>query len=74
MSDAPPLSRLDPTGRFSNRAHDYAKHRPSYPDAAVDAILLGLGAPPDLVAADVGAGTGISSRLLASRGVRVIAI
>ena len=68
------LDRLDPTGRFSNRADDYAKHRPSYPDAAIDAILQGLTAPPDLVAADVGAGTGISARALASRGVRVLAL
>jgi SAM-dependent methyltransferase len=68
------LDRLDPTGRFTNRAEDYAKHRPSYPDAAIDAVLMGLGAPPDLVAADVGAGTGISSRALAARGLRVVAI
>jgi SAM-dependent methyltransferase len=74
VSDAPRLDRLDPTGRFSNRAADYARHRPSYPDAAIDAVLSGLGAPPELVAADVGAGTGISARALAARGVRVIAI
>src|SRR5262249_22138093 len=36
--------------------------------------LEGLGPPAQLVAADVGAGTGISSRLLADRGVRVIAV
>jgi SAM-dependent methyltransferase len=33
-----------------------------------------LGNPSQLVAADIGAGTGISSRLLAERGVRVLAI
>lgn len=67
-------SQLDPTGRFSDRAKDYAKFRPSYPAEAIDAILDGLGEPSRLVAADIGAGTGISSRLLADRGVHVLAI
>jgi ubiquinone/menaquinone biosynthesis C-methylase UbiE len=58
--------------RFSDRATDYAKYRPSYPATAIDRILEGLNNP--LVAADIGAGTGISSRLLAERGVRVLEI
>jgi len=65
---------FDPTGRFSNRAEDYRRHRPDYPAAALDAILEGLADPHRRVAADVGAGTGISSRLLAARGVRVLAV
>lgn len=72
--DAAELHEMDPTGRFSDRASDYVRHRPDYPSAAIDAILEGLGAPAALVAADVGAGTGIASRALAARGVRVIAI
>jgi SAM-dependent methyltransferase len=64
----------DPTARFSDRAADYARHRPSYPAHAIDAVLEGLGDPARLVAADVGAGTGISARLLADRGVRVVAV
>jgi SAM-dependent methyltransferase len=65
---------LDPTGRFTDRAVDYAKHRPSYPGPAIDEMLRGLGDPATLVAADIGAGTGISARLLAERGPRVVAI
>jgi SAM-dependent methyltransferase len=65
---------VNATGRFSERGADYARHRPSYPDAAIDAVLAGLGAPSSLLAVDVGAGTGISSRLLAARGLRVIAV
>jgi SAM-dependent methyltransferase len=68
------LHELDPTGRFADRAADYVKYRPSYPSAAIDAVLEGLGDPARLVAADVGAGTGISARLLAERGVHVLAI
>ncbi len=67
------LHTLNPLNRFSDRAADYVKSRPSYPVAAIDIILDALGTAP-LVAADIGAGTGISSRLLANRGVRVLAI
>jgi SAM-dependent methyltransferase len=72
--DAIDLSSLNPTGRFSDRADDYVKYRPDYPTAAFDAIIDGLGDPRERVAADVGAGTGISARLLADRGMRVIAV
>lgn len=75
MSDTDrPLHEMDPTGRFSDRAADYVKHRPGYPAAVFDAMLEGLGEPSRLAAADVGAGTGISARLLGDRGVRVLAI
>lgn len=65
---------VNPTGRFSDRADDYVRYRPSYPSAAIDLILAGLPPPAELIAVDVGAGTGISSRLLAERGVRVMAV
>jgi len=72
--EATPLHTMQPLSRFSNRAADYAQYRPSYPKAAIDAILENLGEPSQLVAADMGAGTGISSRLLAERGVQVLAL
>ena len=62
----------DPVGRFRGVARDYARFRPDYPEAALAAMLAGLGAAP--VAADVGAGTGISARQLAERSARVFAI
>ena len=73
-SDLPPLHTQAPTERFSSRAEDYAKHRPTYPPEAIDLALADLGDPTDLIAADIGAGTGISARLLADRGVQVMAI
>ncbi len=72
--EATPLHAMNPLNRFSDRAEDYAKYRPSYPEEAIATILEGLGNPSQLVAADIGAGTGISSRLLAQQGVRVMAI
>lgn len=71
-SNPPALYTLNPLDRFSDRAADYVKYRPSYPAAAIDTILDGL--DPEPIAADIGAGTGISSRLLAERNVRVFAI
>jgi SAM-dependent methyltransferase len=64
----------DPTQRFGDRADAYAAHRPGYPPEAVDAVIAGLGDPHALTIADLGAGTGISSRLLAERGATVIAV
>ena len=68
------LYQMNPQERFSDRAENYAKYRPNYPSKAIDCILEGLGESSQLIAADIGAGTGISARLLADRGVKVIAI
>ncbi|HUP64294.1 MAG TPA: class I SAM-dependent methyltransferase [Thermoanaerobaculia bacterium] len=67
------LFEMDPAGRFSSRADDYARFRPDYPEAAIEAIL-NLADSPAPTVADVGAGTGISSRMLAARGARVLAV
>ncbi len=73
-SQTTPLHTLNPLNRFSDRAEDYVKYRPSYPTAAIDIILESLNKNSQIFAADIGAGTGISSRILAGRGVNVIAI
>jgi SAM-dependent methyltransferase len=65
---------IDTVRRFDDRAADYVRYRPTYPAEAVHAILDGLGPPEQLIAADVGAGTGISARLLGDQGVRVLAL
>jgi SAM-dependent methyltransferase len=70
------MTSQSPLARFSDRAKDYAKYRPTYPEAAILKVLaptasIGLQIPR---VADVGAGTGISARLMADRGAQVIAI
>lgn len=72
--DARPFHERDPRTRFTARAESYAAYRPSYPAAAIDAVIEGLGDPAALRIADVGAGTGISARLLGERGAWVYAI
>lgn len=63
------LHELEPTSRFSDRAGDYARFRPDYPAEAIEAIAAGAE-----IILDVGAGTGISSRQVAEKGARVIAL
>ncbi|MEP0818175.1 hypothetical protein [Trichocoleus sp. FACHB-46] len=41
--DTAPLHTLKPLSRFSDRAVDYAKYRPSYPEAAIALLSGGLG-------------------------------
>jgi ubiquinone/menaquinone biosynthesis C-methylase UbiE len=66
-------STTNPLSYFSERGEDYEKYRPIHPASAIDVILSGLN-PMQLIAVDIGAGTGIGARLLAGRGVRVMAI
>ncbi len=65
-------TKHNPLGRFDGLGSVYAKHRPSYPAQAIDWIVEKL--PPAGLVADVGAGTGILSRLLSERGLHVIGI
>ncbi len=67
-----PLHQRDPIARFHGRAEEYARFRPDYPREAFDAMLHGL--PGDCAVADIGAGTGVASRPLAERGLRLLAI
>jgi SAM-dependent methyltransferase len=62
------------TERFTDRAASYATGRPSYPPESIDVLFDGMGDPASLAVADLGAGTGISSRAIAERGPRVLAI
>ena len=68
------LSRYNPTGRFTGLSDLYARHRPGYPEAALDFIVQRCGLDATTTLVDVGCGTGIASRLLAARGVPVIGI
>ena len=60
------------TRYFEGLAEGYAASRPSYPTAAIDAMLDGLPVPTRV--ADVGCGTGISTRLLLGAGAIVTGI
>jgi ubiquinone/menaquinone biosynthesis C-methylase UbiE len=60
-------------GDFTGLAGDYAKFRPGYAPQVASALLGLLGrATAGVDAADVGAGTGIWTRMLAERGLRSV--
>jgi len=71
MSD---LSHHDPTTRFNDLAELYARCRPDYPSTAIDHLLHQAHLRADTLVVDIGCGTGISSRLLAARGIPVLGI
>jgi SAM-dependent methyltransferase len=67
----------EPKERFSAAADLYGRYRPSYPPALRDFIYELLppgGTPNGITIADLGCGTGISTRLVAGPKVRVIGI
>jgi SAM-dependent methyltransferase len=57
---------------FTGRAQAYAKARPGYPDEAID-YIRSL-APTGAVFADIGAGTGKFTELLAKHGYNIYAV
>ncbi len=59
---------------FDEAAGAYRRARPTYPDAAVDALLVRLELAPGRHVVDLGAGTGIFARQLATRGLLVTAV
>lgn len=65
---------MDSKQLFSGRADQYARWRPSYPGPLVDALLRLVFVKEGPVIADIGAGTGIFSGLLLSRGATVYAV
>jgi len=63
-----------PTSRFSNRVADYVRCRPSYPHEAVVWLKECHGLRAGQIVADIGAGTGIFSRMLVDEGCQVLAV
>ena len=64
----------DSVERFSNRVENYVKYRPHYPQAVVEHLSNTIGLTPDTLIADIGCGTGISSKLFLENGNVVIGV
>jgi ubiquinone/menaquinone biosynthesis C-methylase UbiE len=64
----------DSTTRFSNRAKDYARHRPGYPVEVLQVLKSEANLTPAAIVADIGSGTGISSRPFLELGNTVHAV
>ena len=68
------MQDLNSTERFSDRVDDYVRYRPTYPEALIDWLRKAHGVTADWRVADIGAGTGISSKLFLDAGHTVIAV
>jgi ubiquinone/menaquinone biosynthesis C-methylase UbiE len=65
---------MDPLQRFSTRADNYVKYRPTYPAGVIEILKSRCGLTETSVIADVGSGTGILTKLLLDNGNVVFAI
>ena len=65
---------LQSTERFSDRVDDYVRYRPDYPPALLDWLRREHGVTPGWQVADIGAGTGISSKMFLDAGHVVTAV
>jgi SAM-dependent methyltransferase len=68
------MTFADAKQRFSNRAADYVRYRPSYPAALLDLLRGECGFEPGSVVADIGSGTGLLSELFLKNGNRVFGV
>jgi len=64
----------DSKTRFSARVENYVKYRPGYPSAVIEVFAREFGFKANWTVADVGSGTGISTKLFLDHGNRVFAI
>lgn len=62
------------TGKFTDKADIYAKYRPSYPEEYIDYLVSQNELNKERIVADIGSGTGILSRQLLDRGLRVFGV
>jgi SAM-dependent methyltransferase len=64
----------DSVQRFSNRVDSYAKYRPNYPPEVLRCLQDNMGLTPDMIVADVGAGTGLLTERFLHNGNTVYAV
>ncbi|KAF1017388.1 MAG: putative methyltransferase [Stenotrophomonas maltophilia] len=64
----------DSTERFSSRVEDYVRYRPGYPPGLLHWLHGEMAVPTETLVADIGAGTGISSRLFLAAGHPLVAV
>lgn len=58
----------DTVTRFSNRVANYAKYRPGYPPEVLDLFMREIGLTQESVIADIGSGTGLSTKPFLENG------
>ena len=64
----------DTVSRFSNRVANYVKYRPGYPPEVLDLFKNEMGLTLDSVVADIGSGTGLSTKPFLANGNKVYGV
>ena len=64
----------DSTQRFSNRVDNYVRYRPGYPPEVIGVLQRDTALKRDHVVADIGSGTGISTKLFLDHGNTVYGV
>lgn len=65
---------LNSTKRFSNRVENYVKYRPGYPKEVLELFRDKMNLTKESVIADIGSGTGISTKIFLENGNTVYGI
>jgi precorrin-6B methylase 2 len=65
---------IDSTKRFSNRVGNYSSYRPRYPKSLINLLIQKISLTPELIIADIGSGTGISTEPFLENGNTVYGI
>ena len=65
---------LNSIERFTARADDYAKYRPSYPQGIIGILERAVGFTETQTVADIGSGTGLLAKLFLENGNRVFGV
>lgn len=65
---------MDNTEKFTCKVDDYVKYRPSYPDEFIEYLHCAVGINNSSIVADIGAGTGILTKLISPISGRVLAV
>ncbi|MPM43287.1 hypothetical protein SDC9_89960 [bioreactor metagenome] len=68
------LGELKPKSRFDNRAENYDRYRPSYPKSIINFLEETIGFSESSIIADIGSGTGISTKIFLDNGNKVYAV
>lgn len=64
----------DTVSRFSNRVANYVAYRPGYPSEVLELFKNAMGLTDDSIVADIGSGTGLSSKLFLENGNTVYGV
>jgi len=67
-------NEISTSARFSNRVENYVRYRPDYPKETVEFLKNEIGLSSSSIIADVGSGTGISSKLFLDAGCVVYGV